>query len=366
MCLATNKRLEPGLPFPEFCEKYGAEGQAYVNDVDRARQAIIEETERNANRTLPTFVPGCQVSQQRVYGHQVYTKAGLLTDAEVISIVGKSAVALGMPEFKADARTTQSKQTFYLVSLNDVPNDLKNGIRKIKIFHTVSAVRDSLQCTPETQISPLQLESVFSHAAKVYGDSRPSESGLKTIPELQELATLIDNQLEQQMVEDSLAATGEDAVAAMVQSKVVATQARALEGLVEDAPPPPKRPKRAKAAATNPATRAEAPQYPAIADVTGAADPVVSGTGSGSSKRQVVLDQDIAGMDAEMAKVASVHCQSNRSASAKCLIQLVPSNYFSAHTDQSKGKAIFNASRPSNGSGQDLEGHLSRNHCTAM
>ena len=95
MCLATNKRLEPGLPFPDFCEKYRGEGQAYTNDVDRARQAIIEETDRNANRTLPTFVPGCQVSQQRVYGHQVYTKAGLLTDAEVTSLVGKSAVALG-------------------------------------------------------------------------------------------------------------------------------------------------------------------------------------------------------------------------------------------------------------------------------
>lgn len=350
LCLATNKRMEPSLDFASFCEKCNSPPTSdYVQNVDRARQAIAEEVESNQHKTLPTFIPGCQISQQTVYGHEIYSKAALLSDSDILSHTGKTAVSLGLTPWSADANTPNSHSNFFVVSLRDLPPEVAVDVRKVKVFHSVSAVRDSLTCTPQTQISPLQSETVFGHAARIYGDQRPTGlTVLKTLPELVELATLLDNQLEKQALSDSGAAVGQEAVEQLIQSKVAVGTSKALEGLEDTtAPVPKKRRKGATAPGTTPSTTTAAAGGVGSTAIVGALTDGTSsksgtkGPGSASSKRTLALEADFKEMDPEMAKVASVHTAGNRTASAKSLSELTVAKFMSDETDSvSKANAI--------------------------
>lgn len=118
------------------------------------------KNEANAQRTLPVFMPSFQVAENTAYGHEIYLKAAALTDSEIVACTGKPPISLGMSPWQCDWTSPQSNNNLYLVSLADLPENMRYTARRVKIFHSVQASRDKLQLTPSTMLSLHQHHSV--------------------------------------------------------------------------------------------------------------------------------------------------------------------------------------------------------------
>eukprot|EP00438_Fugacium_kawagutii_P035863 Skav216030 [mRNA] locus=scaffold3613:25671:28499:+ [translate_table: standard] len=265
MCLANQFRNEPKLTFEEFCQKIKFPPTPdYPHQMERARQAIVEETEANSSRTLPVFIPGVQVAHTFRHGHEVYSKAGVVSEQELVELTGKTGEQLGLTPWSSELGGPTNSQTLFLISLKNLPDDLRDDIRKIKVFYQTFAGKDSLKVTPTTQISTVQATSVFEYALDNYQVSRPKNvltgdrRSLKTIPELIELGTLIDQELKQQMHQDGLASTGMEAVSEAFGERAVVGASKALEGLTVPDAPPAKRKKTKSSSAPTPAAPSSA------------------------------------------------------------------------------------------------------------
>lgn len=88
------------MHFEDFCHKTHQGGDKEKADVARARNAL--EAEQEEERILPTFIPSTQASEMSEFGHQVYVKAGLLSEAELVTHTGKGSKELGLSPFAVD------------------------------------------------------------------------------------------------------------------------------------------------------------------------------------------------------------------------------------------------------------------------
>lgn len=351
----------PGQPFEAVCLRLKAAepqaGQASsepneFTDFMRARQAIAEEIEENSKRTLPTFLPGISVQETRAYGHIIYQKAAALTDSEVLHLVGKSAQSLGLTPWSSETNAFGATNNYYIVSLQGIPAEMLNMVRKIKVFYEVSASRDTSTVTPDTMLSPLQATTCFEHVASQYSGTRPSgilSGSLKTITELQELAVIMDTVIQEQMEQDAEEGDLEAAAAAaMLEPEGDKSAAsRALSGLQQMDTPAPKRQAKKRKDASHPASGSDPKRGskaleagPAVlalppCENTGTPSTALPESGSQTSKKQKNRDADLAAMDEEMQKVARLHVSTKSAGSAKGLANLIPAKFMSIDPDTS-------------------------------
>ena len=354
----------PGIPFPEVCQRLqdskhraaqsGDTNETEYTDFVRGRQAIAEEIEENVQKTLPTFVPGVQVQETKAYGHMVYQKAALFTDSEITNHTGKSAQSLGLVPWSTEASAFGTTTNYYVVSLEGLPEELRQRARKVKVFYQVTASRDSMTVSPETQVAPFQATTCFQHVSAQYAGGRPQgilSGNLKTLPELQELATLMNDVMKAQLEED---AAGYDPVAAheMEQedaSKQQSAARKALAGvsIPEDAFQVKKSKRKAPASTVAGSTEGRkalksAPDVLALpAPETASSAP--AGSVSQTSKRQKERNQELEAMDEEMQKVAKLHCSDKATNSAKSLINLVPEKFMEEGSDHIRGHTLVAA-----------------------
>lgn len=350
LCIASQKRLDPGVTLEECQEKLQL--PEYKMEFMRARQAIAEELEENEKKTLPTFVPSLQIGQQNRYGHQIYTKGALISEVDLIKACGKSGETLGLSPWRGvDYNNPGSNQTFYVVALHGMPDELRHSLKRIKIFHEVSAVRDSFSVTPATQLSALQSETCFTHAASQYQTTRPTAamSGeLQSIQDLKELGEFIDTELNHQL-EEAAAQQGESlqyAIDSRTKADPGTTGAsKALAGLTLDsvAPVPKKTAKKRPAKATEAAAVSASAAPPAL-QLQDASAPGPPGAptraDSASSKRQKDREGELANMDEEMQRVALKHTAGKATTSAKSLALLVPDVFMQPGSDHGRGHSL--------------------------
>ena len=247
----------PGVAFEAACARLKQAGSLALQpgevneyqELKTARQAIAEEIQSNAEKTLPKFLPQFEVEENKRYGHIIYQKAAALTDAELTKVTGKSAQSLGLVPWPTENLAFESNTNYYVVSLQDLPPTMRDSVRKIKIYHELSASRSTLTLNPDTMLSPLQGTTCFQHVASQYSGSRPAgfmSGNLKTIPELIQLAQLMDNVMQEQMEQDAEA--GDDSALDALAGKEgeeqeKSAQLRALAGLNLDPEPMPKKAK---------------------------------------------------------------------------------------------------------------------------
>ena len=353
LCIATQKRLDPGVTCEECQLKLVY--PEYKKEFLRGRQAISEELEANQQRTLPVFVPSLQIGQESRYGHVIYTKGALVSDGDLLAATGKTGEALGLKPYSVEYHAPDKKSSFFVVSLDGIPDDLKHKVKKIKIFHEVAAVKDSYSVTPATQLSAIQAETCFTHAASTYKALRPEAMSakepqeLQSIEELKALAELIDQAMKDRL--DRNASEGSVTMQDLVDQRTVAEPgtsgaAKALAGLSLDGPEPSKKPvKKRKAAASVPSAldASAATTTAPVAALMDAAPSGPSGPGSASSKKVKERDAEFSNMDDEMRRVAQLHTSTKPTASAKSLVQLVPQTFMETGTDHVRGHTVVAA-----------------------
>lgn len=355
VCLAVQIRMEPQLSFQEWIAKLrDPPYEAYQSEVNRGRIAVEEEQEANSNRTLPIFVPGFNVSQSARYGYSLSVKCAALSETEIVSATKKTPASLGLTPWQTEWVGPDQKAQLYLVSLRDLPDELKHTCRRVKIWHEVEASREKLQLSPSTMLSANQHHSAFQHATNSFKSQRPAAQveSLQTLPQLIDLAQRVDNELQAKM-----AAAGDEAAGRKDQQE----KPKILAGLESGmAPPPTKRPKRAAKpplALTGPADEDPIPIQGTDSNASTGTGPdeemsevgTVASGGSGSKKGKMDA-AEYAALDPDMKKVASVHfLNGNRNASAKCLLWLTHTTFLSKDSakQRERGQCISSVARQS-------------------
>ena len=314
--------------------------EGYGRDIERGRVAIEEEQEANSARTLPIFVPGYNVSEGCKYGWTLSQECGALTEGELVAATNKTPAALGLTPWQACWSAPGQKQNLFLVSLRDLPEELRHSVRKVTTWHSVEASRDKLQLTPTTMLSAHQHHSAFEHVSNNVKSIRPPMMGsLFTIPELKDLAARVDTELaERGLVE--VQGEGEKP-----------EKPKLLAGLEVQAPEVKKR-KRGTGPRSVPMIAAagagggnDEPAAP-LADAEDAST-VRSGDRSTSktTSKGKMLPADLEALDADMKRVANLHLSAanNRNASARCLLQLNVDNFMQKASNPEKGQALSSA-----------------------
>ena len=169
LCMAIQKRLIPGKSFQDFCTRIKEDPQ-FAKSAMAARSALAKETESSTG--LPTFLPASSVGEDTIYGHVVYSKAGLLTEGELTRHTSKTAKELGLQVFSSEWQSPTNKVNFYIISLLGLPPDLLASIRKVKLFHQTSIRSEKNWLTPQLQLTKNQAKDISDHLHTKYSDPK--------------------------------------------------------------------------------------------------------------------------------------------------------------------------------------------------
>lgn len=345
--MAAQKRLLPGKDFAEYCQLIKSD-QKFAADAETARAALEEEEEARAGCALPLFRPSSDVAEGSQMGHMIYTKGGLLSEADVVKYTKKTAKDLGLTAFCTEWQGAAATQ-FFVISLADLPEELKSNIRRIKLYHNTYVRHDKLWLTPDTQLSKRQRMDVADHLnTKFASKKRPAgmlqPGSLQSLSDLQDLARILEAQRLEQLHKD-----GSSDPAAVVSA---AAPKDAMLAALDDEEEPAKR-KRLKKAdqkskgadtgsqlALSDAASTAAPPSTAMAALT---DAPVSSTGkSDTSKGGKKAVDPFQGLDDEIRQVAELHMSSSqgKNASVKSLQNLVIEKYMIGGTDHSRAHVL--------------------------
>ena len=187
------------MTFAEFCE-FIKSNPAANQEATRSRAALEAQAEQDKaeGKILPTFIPTFNLSEQSEHGHVVYTKAGLLSDSELLKWTSKKAKDLGLQPFTSEWVGPGNPVQFYIISLLNLPDELKATIKKVKLYQKTAVMSDKLWLTPCTQLSKTQPKMVHQHLAGKYQQgSRPtgllSPTQLQSLADLKHLAELVES-----------------------------------------------------------------------------------------------------------------------------------------------------------------------------
>ena len=351
-CLGVWKRLAPQLTWVEYCEKL-SDNPNYKSEVEKAREALLFEQQQaeDEGRVLPLFIPGSEVGEVAEHGHEIYTKAGLMSELEIIKHTQKTPKDLGLTPFVSEWCGPNTTVSFFLLSLDGMPPEVAAGLKKIKLYQKTAVHQNKLWLTPSTQLSKSQPSSVLDHLSKKYQDKRPTglinPSQLTTLDALKELASLVESSRLEILQSDGQ--TAADAFEE-AQGPVVASAAL-LEGLgdTEEKSKKTRRQKKGQGQSASAAGGAAAmtPAPAAIADQDKdkeQEDDASQHPSSKVSKKTTKFNAELALMDDEMKKVAVLHTSGKTTSSAKSLQDLKPVNFMTSASAHSKGHAILGVS----------------------
>ena len=360
VCLANAKRLLPGKSFEEFCARIASDTD-FAKAAETSREALVKENEDREGSVLPLFIPGSEVAETSLVGHEVYTKAALLSEADIVRETSKSAKELGLVPFVTEwgGQSTQQTQQFFLVSRAGLSPETLAKCRTVKLFQSMFIRNDKLWLTPETQLSKGQPRDVQAHLLERYNSKkRPSglvsPERLQSLEDLQELAQLLENkkiEILQNQVQSG------DPASAAVGGEHAAQVPGMLAGLAdeEEEKRVSRRRKMAKtkgnsstpALMDDSSTRASSAtgteMAMALMDKTQEiASAGKSDTSKTSGKRGLGV---LPNLDSDMRQVAELHLTSHagRNASAKGLVDLAVANFVASGTDHTRSHALVAA-----------------------
>ncbi len=359
-CMAVHKRLEPQLSFEEFAAKANSPPDDRKNmkeDVQKAAQALEEE--HSGDRVLPTFIPGANAFEHSEFGHTIYVKGGLLSEAELVTHTGKSGKDLGLNPYSLAYEHGQATN-YYAISLAGLSADERDSIRKIKFYHSSTVVNDKMWVTPGTQLTKWHGKSMMEHMSQKYGKTKPSVATLPTLGSLQDLAARVEASRKDLLQKD--ATGGDDALAEPV-GPVIERNAM-LDGFEEEDGHGSKKGGKSRKKQAKPPSEIDSRRSTTTGESDGgpmvsmkailapdsscaAAAPEASPPSEVASSRKSTQKGSAweeMGMDSEMIKVATLHVgERPRNHSAKCLVGLVVSKFMAESTDHVKGHSLPNA-----------------------
>ena len=370
LCLASQKRLMPASTFEEYCAKIN-DDKVFAKAAETAREALAKSQESTS--VLPTFVPAALCAEETIYGHVIYTKAGLLSETEVVKLTNKSPKDLGLVPFSTEWQSPSSCINFFPISLVGLSPEMLATIRRVKLYHSSAIRSDKLWLTPELQLAKNQGKDALQHLHNRYVDvkagKRPtgmvnqstSSDSLQSLSDLQELANMLENQRSELLLQD---AAGKPALEDQTpQGPVVqSAQLQLLSGLDEETAPSGKK-KQPKRKAAQPKEELPPKQLRMLDDtsattastkralVDGAPSGLASGSVTGksdkteaSTKRAKVIEEQASSLDSEMRSVAQVYgsLEGGRNKSFKSLQHLTISIFLQDDTNHNKGHAIVN------------------------
>ena len=209
ICLANQKRLMPGKTFDEYCQRIQNEPDTFGKEASVSRAAILEENESREGCSLPVFIPSSEVAESVQFGHQIYTKAILLSDSDLVRETKKTGKDLGLTPFCSEWQGNGNPVQFFVVSMVGLPADLLLSAKRIKLFQTTFVKSDKLWLTADTQLSKSQGKDVVGYLTEKYtSKKRPaglvSPSSLQSLDDLKDLAAILESKRLEQ-----LAAQGE-------------------------------------------------------------------------------------------------------------------------------------------------------------
>ena len=345
----------PGTTFEEFCTRINQDDK-YAASTEVARQALEEEQENNG--VLPTIIPQSEVAECVQLGHEVYVKAALVSDAEIVRYTSKSATDLGLKPWASEWHGSNTVN-FYIVSLADLPSELLLSVKKVKLFQLTYVKNDKLWLTPMTQLSKGQPQDVMQHLSNKYAKKRPtgmvqSLDSLQSLADLKDLASILEAQRLERLRQDGSNQSSE----ALAPAGPVSQSAAMLEALEADDEGGPKKKRKATGksvkppsgvgsatpalALSNEAASTVAPSaVPSLTDLSSRASAKSENSKGGKSQKMAEMYE---GMDDDMRKVAMLHMSlsqsSNKNASAKSLATLVVSKYIDGTVDHIKGHSM--------------------------
>ena len=361
--MANAKRLMPAATFEDYCARISTDTK-FAESAELSRQALEEEGESSG--VLPTFIPAGEVAECVHFGHEVYVKAALVSDSDIIKLTGKSAKDLGLTPWASEWQGT-NVVNFYIVSLADLPAELQLSVKKVKLFQVTYVKNDKLWLTPMTQLSKTQPADVLQHLATKYTQKRPTGmvqniEALQSISDLKDLARILEAQRIERLKEDGAAAESE----ALVPAGPVVQSAAMLEALeADEGPTKRKRTKTAPKAAAKPTAAPAAALVTPLALVDCASTTTTttgpssiatslepssraSNAGKSDTSKNKKVAEMFEGMDEEMRKVAQLHMENSKdkkNASARSLQSLVVANFVDGNVDHGKGHTIAAVTR---------------------
>ena len=352
ICMANAKRLLPGSTFQEFCQRI-KEDAHFADVASKGREAIAFELESRKGNPLPLFLPSSDIAETSSFGHTIYSKAGLLTDSELVRLVDKSAKDLQLKPFTSEWCSVKGEVSFYLISLQGLPADLMQTIRKVKLFHSVGTRSDRVWLNEATQLSKGQGADVSKHLALKYGErKRPAglmnhstadSTSLQTLEDLKQLAAL-ENTRQENLLTD---AAGAGASAQAPEPVGPVKKSDTMLASLGDEEGPKKPVVRKKGKGKDPATAAAA--QPSASGTAAPSKPLLTigdGTKSDKSSKRAKEQQSLfEALDSEMQGVAALHvsCQGDRTSKNsgfKSLQFLTPEVFMTGTTDHNKGHCI--------------------------
>ena len=89
----------PAATFEDYCARISNDTK-FADAAELSRQALEEEGESSG--VLPTFIPAAEVAECVQFGHEVYVKAALVSDSDIIRLTGKIAKDFGLTRIRMD------------------------------------------------------------------------------------------------------------------------------------------------------------------------------------------------------------------------------------------------------------------------
>ena len=107
----------------------------------------------------PDFQPAGSVGEENLRGTEVYTEAGLLTEAEVMRLVGALPSSLNLKdlsEYGLVRNEHGEPRKLFLVSLAGLDCGAIHSLRRIKMFSTIELRRSTHLLPARQQLTPSQ------------------------------------------------------------------------------------------------------------------------------------------------------------------------------------------------------------------
>ena len=123
--------------------------------------------------------PPSLVTSSVLRQREVYSKVGFLSESELVKVCGVSSKALKISPGQIMLEDRNEQLKGFYVSLLDCPEEVRKGIRKIKMTWAIRTEHQGLRLTPERQIRQEQGQLMFNYC--VDQQLEKLDSGLKTV-----------------------------------------------------------------------------------------------------------------------------------------------------------------------------------------
>ncbi|CAK9118177.1 unnamed protein product [Durusdinium trenchii] len=125
------------------------------------------------------FSPPTGIKNCRIKSRTIYSKVGFISESELQHYTECTGKALKLTPVQLPLEDRPETLTGYVISLKDLPPELKDTIRKIKTAYEVNVTQEERRLDPENQIKEDQGSILFDFFADL--QTRSAADMAKTI-----------------------------------------------------------------------------------------------------------------------------------------------------------------------------------------